>query len=163
MTTNTGQNRAEAEAETKEAKTPVGSWISSHFASKQCSRELQKLPGAKGECQKTEGSVRKKKFSEKSNSECIAQACLAVKRDIVDTYFHASRAICHNRGKQCDFPISWRGKAGLKDSEAKSKSFAACVGRLPCTLRGGRRGRLDLFGWPALDRVIDGPALGGVY
>jgi hypothetical protein len=30
------------------------------------------------------------------------------KRDIVDTFSHASRATCHNMYKQTDFPTIWR-------------------------------------------------------
>ena len=57
-----------------------------------------------------------------SDPKCIAQALLAVKRDIVDTYCHASGAFCHNRTKQSPIPISWRESKAERQRTAKQSS-----------------------------------------
>ena len=51
--------------------------------------------------------------------------CTTKKRDIVDTFSHASRAPCHNRYKQSDFPTSWRKaeRTILKDDQWRPVLF----------------------------------------
>ena len=68
------------------------------------------------------GQLEKFFWEAESDPKCIAQALLAVKRDIVDTYCHASGAFCHNRTKQSPIPISWRESKAERQRTAKQSS-----------------------------------------
>ena len=45
----------------------------------------------------------------------LTESKIVLKRDIVDTYPHASRAPCHNTTKQMAFPTMWEWAQGKKE------------------------------------------------